>query len=842
VSDAHGKPDAWTGGEVSDEKLWSWVDRNAAELEAYLEANPHERGRVDEIRSAIGSVRSATEDTPPRIPEHIGSYRIIRLLGEGGMGRVYEAQQRAPRRIVALKVLKGSTLFNADRLRSFRRETDALARLRHPSIAPIYEAGRTDDGHYFFSMELVNGASLSEWVRADRPSRRRRLELFVRACDAVDHAHECDVIHRDLKPSNIVIDANGIPRVLDFGLARIIDPDATLISTRDGGQLGGTLPYMSPEQAMSDPDDLDRRCDVYSLGVILFQLLTDRLPFELTRTPLPEAVRIICERPPPRPSSLDRALRGDPETIVLRALRKDRAERYQTAGELGRDVERYLAGEPILAHRPGIGYLLRKRVVKHRRWIGLAAALGVLTLAGWYASERWRRAEHAGELARVRFEVLETQRRIEAGVPDPDLRPVLTAASEFPEVPEAPLVWLQARLRAAVASADEERIGAAIQTLRAESARTTGRWAQRFLLADIYTTIGEPEADEFRRQAETEFPGDADSWYVRSFASLDDSEALRCVKEAVLREPDDALLQQRLAHLSVLNADHAGARIAARRLIEIGEDKYTWMLFEGHTLMREGRYRDAIDQYTLVASATMPRPEAYLHRGSAYLCLQAYGGALQDLTRAVNLAGDEDPSAREQRATALWASGRPNEAAEEYRRLRRVLGHASRVDVRRHLALLDEGGRLESEGQPDRARAALAGARSALRSARLGAVPGSPFARIVACLGDGIGESRPTLAPERLVALAAGEGEQGRCVASFYAAEILRIAGDDAGAIELYQACLATGQVFVEDRVAPLPLPEFHLARWRIEQLTESQAEALTPVLDIDQTPTEAGA
>ncbi len=317
------------------------------------------------------------------LPREIGGFRILGKLGEGGMGIVYEAEQRSPHRRVALKVVRAGHFVDDQYLRMFRRETETLARLTHPNIAALYEAGRTDDGQHFFTMELVLGETLAAWAKkrlgGDAPSpaeTRERLRLFVTICQAVNYAHQRGVIHRDLKPSNVVVTDAG-PKILDFGLARITDADVAAATVMtEVGAIQGTLPYMSPEQTRGDSRDIDLRTDVYSLAVILYELVSGTLPYPTRGMSVVQAIRNICEEPP-RPLDVD----ADLWTILAKALEKEPDSRYQSAAALAEDVERYLGNQPILAHPPSTVYQLKKLVARHRGMVAAAGVIAVLLVA-----------------------------------------------------------------------------------------------------------------------------------------------------------------------------------------------------------------------------------------------------------------------------------------------------------------------------------------------------------------------------------------------------------------------------------------------------------------------------
>jgi eukaryotic-like serine/threonine-protein kinase len=378
--------------------------RVEAFLAAHMEAGAFLEGPARGVERALADKGAPNQDESPRLTsapaekagDRVGRYKLLQLIGEGGCGVVYMAEQEEPvHRRVALKVIK----LGMDTKRvvaRFEAERQALALMDHPNIAKVLDAGATDTGRLFFVMELIRGVKITDYCDQNQLLTRERLDLFVRVCQAIQHAHQKGVIHRDIKPSNVLVTVNDgvpVPKVIDFGIAKATQgrlTDRTLFTAFE--QFIGTPAYMSPEQAVMTSLDIDTRSDIYSLGVLLYELLTGTTPFdgqELLQAGLDEMRRTIREEEPVRPSTrlstmqdadltaaasrrnteaprLIHTLRGDLDWIVMKALEKDRARRYETANGLARDVERYLVDEPILARPPSKLYGFSKLVRRNK--------------------------------------------------------------------------------------------------------------------------------------------------------------------------------------------------------------------------------------------------------------------------------------------------------------------------------------------------------------------------------------------------------------------------------------------------------------------------------------------
>jgi len=402
------------------------------------------------VREQLDREGDAPTGAAPAAGVHIEGYQIVRELGRGGQGAVFQAIQLSTKRKVALKVLLEGAYASPATRRRFEREVDLAVSLKHANIIAILDSGVTDDSRPYYVMDYVRGKPLHHHVRDHRLPLDEMLRLFRKVCEAVQYAHQRGVIHRDLKPSNILVDAQGEPRILDFGLAKqLAASEAALLSISQN--IMGTLPYMSPEQTRGNPDEIDTRTDVYALGVILYELLTGRYPYPVVGQ-MADVLRHIAETPPTPPSRawtpesgvmrrapgkrpsgallrtwLRRASRSpiddDLQTIVLKALAKERGRRYDNAGALARDIENRLAGRPIDAKSDSVWYVLRKMARQHAYATSVLALLLVILVSSsfinyyFYRNAERNRQQLAGAHEQLRQRNQELELAVNARFP-----------------------------------------------------------------------------------------------------------------------------------------------------------------------------------------------------------------------------------------------------------------------------------------------------------------------------------------------------------------------------------------------------------------------------------------
>jgi len=464
----------------------AFLARTCAEDPALLaEVRQLLRADVREGSSAIDGAPGELLAGHDLVETTIGGFRILRAIGSGGMGTVYEAEQRRPQRRVALKTL--SVRFPSDRARQrFEDEAEILARLHHPAIAQVLEAGTARIGGSevpWFALELVEGPrTIDRFAREQAMDARSIVDLFAIVCDAVHYAHERGVIHRDLKPGNVLVDEHGKPKVIDFGIARLTDRDVASRRTFTG-EILGTLAYMSPERLEDAPGAAGTACDVYALGVILYELLAGRLPFRIDELPPARAVDLLRAGEAPPPSRVRAGVPQELDWIVTKAMARETSRRYSSAGELSGDLRRFLDGEPIAAGPLSATYRLRKLAWRHRVLLGvmvvtfLAVTVGlVIALVGW------RRVAEAERLANKRAEVVTAinrfQGRILRGAPGSEkgkdvlLADVVDSAArelEREPIPD-PIVEIGTRNSLAVAYVGLGRLNDALRHLEAARA------------------------------------------------------------------------------------------------------------------------------------------------------------------------------------------------------------------------------------------------------------------------------------------------------------------------------------------------------------------------------------
>ena len=582
------------------------------ELRQWVEELLAAHREKDSLLDCVANHTPPTVDQPmsEKSGAQIGLYKLLQEIGQGGMGVVYMAVQHEPvRRQVALKIIKPG-MDTRQVIARFEAERQALAMMDHPNIARVLDAGSTDTGRPYFVMELVNGIPVTQFCDEQHLTARERLELFIPICQAVQHAHQKGIIHRDIKPSNILValyDGRPVPKVIDFGVAKATGGQLTDKTMFTGlGQIIGTLEYMSPEQAQRNQLDIDTRSDVYSLGVVLYELLTGDTPFgkqRLRSEALDELLRIIREEEPPKPSTklsgsdtlpsvaanrqiepakLSALVRGELDWIVMKTLEKDRVRRYETANGLASDIQRYLNDEPVAACPPSAAYRFRKFARRNKAvlvTVGLVAGALVVGLAGttWQAI----RATNAERVAELQYEQAESARRSEAEqrrVAERRREEAEVAklrAAEEAEVAKAVKSFLQNDLLAQADPANEANRDITLRRVLDRAAeKVAGRFEDKPVVeADIRDTLGHTylglgaygEAEKHFARALTLYRETRGATHRDTIASLNNVAALR---EAMGRYAEAEPLFAEVLEISrkVLGREHSDTVICLNNL------------------------------------------------------------------------------------------------------------------------------------------------------------------------------------------------------------------------------------------------------------------------------------
>jgi serine/threonine protein kinase/Tfp pilus assembly protein PilF len=635
----------------------------------------------------------------------IGRYKLLSLLGEGGMGMVYLAEQQHPiRRQVALKIIKPG-MDSKRVIARFEAEQQALALLEHPHIAHVYDAGLAPSGWPYFVMEHVRGIPITEHCDKSRLTIEERLRLFLHVCEAVQHAHQKGIIHRDLKPSNILVaieDREAVPKVIDFGIARAVSQPLTQHTLfTEQGQLIGTPEYMSPEQADLSNQDIDTRTDIYSLGVVLYELLAGVLPFDpqtLREGGIDRIRKMICEEDPKTPSTrlsktsvedstqfahlrrtdvrtLRRKLSGDLDWITLKAMEKDRTRRYATVDALATNIRNHLSHQPVNAAPPGFLYRAGKFVRRHRQGIAVAG-MAVVLLAGtvWAARTALRSAKEHNYV-----QSLEDEHTLAEAKNAFDSRNWDKAQAKVKPLLESPHVGGKARLLGAELLLEQQGPVAAIgrlQELLAEPNETAGQ--AHFLLANIYyetDPCGPGESAEHRRlwekhraQAEKLIAGTAQYYYLQAKAAGDGRQILAMLNKAleVDRQHYDSLRERACLYFAQRDCERT-ARDAAR-MVGIEPSNPQGYLLGGMALRELGRLDEALEDYAEATRLALDDPEPYDGRWPIYARTGRPDLALADLRKCVELR-PSDMACGLKLSCMLTALGRYDEVQQRYNRL-----------------------------------------------------------------------------------------------------------------------------------------------------------------------------
>ena len=629
---------------------------------------------------------------------HIGPYKLLRILGEGGFAVVYLAEQERPvKRRVALKVIKPG-MDTKQVIARFEAERQALALLDHPNIAHVFNAGTTQAGRPYFIMEYVKGVPITEHCDRHKLTIEERLELFLRVCEAVQHAHQKGIIHRDIKPSNVQVSIQAeqaVPKVIDFGVAKAISQpltERTLVTEQ--GQFVGTPEYTSPEQAEMTSQDIDTRTDIYSLGVVLYELLTGALPFDpktLREGGVDHIRHIIREEEPKTPytrlstisgeestklarlrrtdvRTLGRKLHGDLDWIIIKAMEKDRTRRYQTAHALAEDIQRHLDHEPVLAGPPSTIYRAKKLLRKHRTQAIRAAMIAILLAALAVTSVMYIRAVNQGKEAEFR----EHEAILSKAQQHHSVGQHQKALAEIEAILDSKRVGLSARLLFGRLLFEVGRFSdaeAELRQLLGEEPKIAG--AAHYLLAMIYTGSDSAKAKVHQQRAEELLPRTAEAYCLRAIAAGTPKEAVDWLSHAVTFDPSHypshkalALAYYALKDYSKM-AHEVGIIIALRPMDSLGYALRSLVLRE------TGELNDAIanlDNAIKMCDVENQRAELHNQRRETYVRMGDYKAAFEDAQRCVDLEPEEFIY-RFHVFTALVSLGDYDAARQEHRKI-----------------------------------------------------------------------------------------------------------------------------------------------------------------------------
>jgi serine/threonine-protein kinase len=649
--------------------------------------------------------RSGLGFTPSPV---IHGYDDFREIRRGGQGVVYSALHRPTRRRVAVKVLGPGAPDSVAGRDRFRREIDVVAGLQHPHIVRVYDSGFTSEGRLFYSMEQIDGLRLDEYLRAAAdaptpPDLRDALRLFARICEAVHAAHQRGIIHRDLKPGNILVDGGGEPHILDFGLARLVDPptaDDVRRNVTATGEFLGTLAYASPEQLAGDPSGIDIRTDIYSLGVILYELLTGTTPFD-TRAPLAELVHAITETPPEAPGARRRGLprppfaragRLDPDldTITLTAMARSPDRRYPSAEALRSDIDRYLTGRPIEARKDSRWYVFRKLLARYRvaaALLGLLLAVATgsaITLAVWY--DRAARAEDLARRQAARASTVTGFLKDLLASPDPAgqgrevlVRDVLDDAGRRIQTDFAGQPEIQAELHQAIGNSlrglglydrAEEHLRQAVDLFdglpTGEPLRRAGAGSD---LAAVQASLGRLEEASLRYRAALDL--------YRAHAPPDDPAlvlAMNNLAGVLLQSGRGPEAEPLLREAAEANRRQAAGRPSAGLALSLSHLGGLRLMANDHA-GAEPLFREAMEMYRAVYGERHPFTAYAMHNTGLALNGMARAAEAEPLLRTAlairrELLGDQHPDVADSLhalAALLASAGRSEEALEACR-------------------------------------------------------------------------------------------------------------------------------------------------------------------------------